>query len=110
MSRLENYERVDDEVWKAYLRIDIVRAYIKLNKYWKRDNWSLYHGVDEERRVGVAVVDAPCVANRRVGRANQPFILIYLYVHSASSCQTFGIASMYAASALAISAASFART
>mgnify|MGYP003364610497 CR=1 FL=1 len=45
LSRLENYERVDDEVWKAYLRIDIVRAYIKLNKYWKRDNWSLYHGI-----------------------------------------------------------------
>lgn len=103
------FHPVDDDAQPIFIkRVDI---FDKHAQNAPRDaKFHLRTDVDEERRVGVAVVDAPCVANRRVGRANQPFILIYLYVHSASSCQTFGIASMYAASALAISAASFART
>lgn len=45
ISRLYCNELVNDEKWKKRLENDIHRAYKKLKHYWKRDSWSLCHGI-----------------------------------------------------------------
>lgn len=44
-SRVICYEMVEDKEWKDRLKKDILRAYTKVKKYWKRDSFSLCHGV-----------------------------------------------------------------
>lgn len=36
---------VEDKEWKERLKKDILRAYAKVKKYWKRDSFSLCHGI-----------------------------------------------------------------
>lgn len=45
LSRIYCNALVDDEVWKKRFEKDIYRAYEKLKRYWKRDSWSLCHGI-----------------------------------------------------------------
>ena len=32
-------------MWRERLEKDISRSYAKLSRYWKRDSWSLCHGI-----------------------------------------------------------------
>lgn len=45
ISRIYCNALVDDEMWKKRFEKDISRAYEKLKRYWKRDSWSLCHGI-----------------------------------------------------------------
>ena len=45
LSRLYCNELADDKLWKERFAKDINRAYKTLKKYWKRDSWSLCHGI-----------------------------------------------------------------
>ena len=45
LSRLKCLENVEDNRWKERLETDIGRARMKLKAYWRRDSWSLCHGI-----------------------------------------------------------------
>ncbi len=45
LSRMYCNEFLDDVIWKERMKKDIERAYAKLSGYWKRDSWSLCHGI-----------------------------------------------------------------
>ncbi|MDY4819139.1 MAG: type 2 lanthipeptide synthetase LanM, partial [Bacilli bacterium] len=45
LSRMYCYELADDMIWKQRLQKDIIRAREKLRKYWRRDSWTLCHGI-----------------------------------------------------------------
>lgn len=45
LSRLECCRYVEENKWKERFQKDMMRAYSKLKDYWKRDSWSLCHGI-----------------------------------------------------------------
>lgn len=45
LSRIRCYEMVEDEIWKKRLEKDMLRAYCKLKEFWKRDSYTLCHGI-----------------------------------------------------------------
>lgn len=45
LSRLKCYDKLENELWRSRFEKDILRAAEKLNGYWKRDSWSLCHGI-----------------------------------------------------------------
>lgn len=45
LSRLKCLENVKDKGWKERFEKDIRRAQMKLKTYWRRDSWSLCHGI-----------------------------------------------------------------
>lgn len=45
LSRLECCRYVEENKWKERFQKDMLRAYSKLKDYWKRDSWSLCHGI-----------------------------------------------------------------
>lgn len=45
LSRLKCLENLQNDKWRERLENDISRAYKKLQQYWKRDSWSLCHGI-----------------------------------------------------------------
>ena len=45
LSRLKCCENLQDEMWRERLEKDISGSYAKLSRYWKRDSWSLCHGI-----------------------------------------------------------------
>lgn len=45
LSRLYCSALAEEELWKERFETDIGRAYKVLKKYWKRDSWSLCHGI-----------------------------------------------------------------
>ena len=45
LSRLKCLENLQNDKWRERLEKDISRALKKLEQYWKRDSWSLCHGI-----------------------------------------------------------------
>ena len=45
LSRLKCLENVEDNRWKERFEKDIRRAQMKLKACWRRDSWSLCHGI-----------------------------------------------------------------
>ena len=45
LSRLKCLENLQNDKWRERLEKDVSRALKKLEQYWKRDSWSLCHGI-----------------------------------------------------------------
>ena len=45
LSRLKCCDNLKNELWRSRFEKDILRAAEKLEGYWKRDSWSLCHGI-----------------------------------------------------------------
>lgn len=60
LSRLKCFENLQNDKWRERFEKDVSRALKKLEQYWKRDSWSLCHGICGnlmilERATGTAI-------------------------------------------------------